>query len=540
MHRLHVFTIVLEWGASLPRLVIPLGVVFLQVREYGGAYVTIAGAVILALTALWSVASYLTTRYGLTNDALLVVSGVLRKQSRVIPFSRIQSVNVRQTLLQRVFGCAELRVETATQGAEAEAVLSVLRWREAQHLREHLVAERQIAIPDHSRAGAAASGETHHQDAARDSSVRSEPATRLVAAIEVEELMVAGGTSNNIGVLIALLVSGCERFGSSLFDDFTLPGNVGSPFEAFAAAMGNVWLLALLFLIVVVPILFASWLVSVAGSVVRYYGFTLERSGQDLRRRHGLFSRVEASVPIACAQAIRFRQSILRRPFRRGELLLVSAGSVAKGDGASGGLQHLMPIVHTDAVSELVGEVFPDADLTASLTERSGWQRAATVSWLRIAFMSTLRWSVVVLAIAAWRGSSWLVLAWFMPLLWLLAGIRWRARGIISVPGYLLVREGGLSRTTIIMPERKLQLIEVMQGPLQRLFGVATLHLTTAGSGGSARMVDLRLADARSLRDALLARLPAAVRRPASNAAHSAQTAQWPTVSVTGASPHGA
>ncbi len=534
LRRMHVFTVVLQWASSLSRSIIPLGVLYLQHRDRGGRLMPIIAGGILLLTAMWSIASYFAMRYGLTADSLVVRSGVLRRQSRVIPFSRIQSVNVRQSALQRVFGVAELRVETATQGAEAEAVLSVLRWKDAQSLREELVAERQSAL--HARQGTMRT--TLPAGALADGSEPIAAATQasvLVASISVEELMVAGGTSNNIGVLIALLISGCERFGSTFFDELTLPGGVGSPIEAFAAAMGNVWLLTLLIVVVAVPILFASWLVSVAGSVVRYYGFTLERVGQDLRRRHGLFSRVEASIPMARAQALRFRQSMLRRPFGRGELFVVSAGSVAKGDGTSGGLQHLMPIIRVEHVGSIVTEVFPDANVEALLASSVGsgsWRRAAALSWLRLASKSSFTLLLIVGVLVAWRGNVWWSLAWLLPAAWLLAGARWRARGLALVPGYVLVREGGIARTTVILPERKLQLIEVQQGPLQRLFGVATLHLTTAGSGGLANMVDLPLAEARALRDDLAARLPGSVRERRRSAGAVLQSARSTTSSL--------
>ncbi len=514
LQRLHIFSVLLEWVNALTRSVIPIAVLYMQNRDRGGRIVALLGAAVLALTAAWSVASYFTKRYGLSRDALIVKSGVLRKQSRIIPFGRIQSVNVRQSALQRVFGMAELRVETGTSGASAEADLSVLRWGDAQALREKLVSERRLAVA--SRPAAQALAEQAATDIAPTVvAPEREPEPVVIATIDVEELMVAGGTSNNIGVLIALLISGCERFGSSFFERLLLPGALGSPLEALGAAMSSVWVFGLLLVVVVLPILFASWLVSVAGSVVRYYGFTLERVGRDLRRRHGLFSRVEASVPLARAQAIRFRQTMLRRPFKRGELLLVSAGSATGSDGASGGAQHLLPIVHLDNVARMVAEVFPDANIDEALaTARGGgmWRRAAPLSWLRQAAGSSLRLGVLIGAIVWWRGDAWLALGWLLPASWALAVLRWRVRGLHMANGYVMVREGGIARTTVILPERKLQLVELQQGPLQRLFGVATLQLTTAGSGGDASMIDLPLAEARSIQEALASRLPKAVR----------------------------
>ncbi len=525
LQRLHIFSILLEWVSSLTRSVIPIALLYMQNRDRGGRIIALLGGGVLAVTAAWSVASYLTKRYGLSHDALIVKSGVLRKQSRIIPFGRIQSVNVRQSALQRVFGMAELRVETGTSGASAEADLSVLRWGDAQALRETLVAERRSATAGVQATRVPAAGDTEAVLAqlATAASVGlgagsihaddTEPV--VIATIDVEELMVAGGTSNNIGVLIALLISGCERFGSSFLERLMLPGALGRPVDALGAAMGQVWVFAVLLVVVVLPILFASWMVSVIGSVVRYYGFTLERVGRDLRRRHGLFSRVEASVPLARAQAIRFRQTMLRRPFKRGELLLVSAGSATGSDGAAGGPQHLLPIVHVDNVARMVSEVFADADISEALATRSGggtWRRAAPISWLRQACSSSLLLAVVIGAIVWWRGNAWLALGWLLPASWALAGLRWRVRGLHMANGYVMVREGGMARTTVILPERKLQLVELQQGPLQRLFGVATLHLTTAGSGGGASMIDLPLAEARSVQEALASRLPKGAR----------------------------
>lgn len=523
LKRLHILSVLLEWVNALSRTVIPLVLLYVQTRDKGGRIIAILGASALALTALWSVASYLATRYGVSHDALLVRSGVLRRQSRIIPFSRIQTVNVQQKALQRVFGVAELRVETATQGSEAEAVLSVLRWSDAQRLREQLVAARLHAMTPRTSARSASSAAAAVGSSATDASTTHDattlhpaaPVPELIAAIDVEELMVAGGTSNNIGVLLALLISGCERFGSSFVEGLLLPGGLGTPMNALSLAMGNTWAIALLVIVGVIPILFASWLVSVAGSVIRYYGFTLERVGRDLRRRHGLFSRVEASVPMARAQALRFKQSLLRRPFGRGELLLVSAGSVATRENASGGQQHLMPILRVEHVADMVAVVFPDAavgDVLAAKANEGVWKRASTVSWLRNALTLSLQLALLLGVLVLWRGDSWWSAAWLFPLIWLLARARWRARGLTMVPGYVLVRQGGLSRTTVIMPENKLQLIEVQQGPLQRLFGLATLHLTTAGQGGEASMVDLPLAEARAVRDDLAARLPRSVR----------------------------
>ena len=106
----------------------------------------------LAVPALIGAAlKYGRYRWRLTADELFLRSGVLSRRDRVIPLARVQNVEVRQNVLHRVFGVAELRVETAGSGTEAEAVLSVLGVAEAQAIRAELLAHRRVLPPSFRR-----------------------------------------------------------------------------------------------------------------------------------------------------------------------------------------------------------------------------------------------------------------------------------------------------------------------------------------------------------------------------------------------------
>jgi putative membrane protein len=526
LRRLHPVSLLFNWFALARQLVFPLVLTLLQLRSGSGAWwrYVLAGAVLLLIVG--SVVRYLNTRFGLTRDALHVRSGVLSRQSRVIPFGRIQSVQVKQSALQRVLGMGELRVETATTGASAEVALKVLRWADAQALREQLVRERRSALAAAVSARGAAAGtppadasdaaSLGHDTIAPHAAPEGDEQATVIAALDAEQLMLAGGTSNNIGVLVVVLFSGCERIRSSFFDDLDVAGGIANSAFAVSSAVGGATAAALFLLIVVIPLLVASWMVSVGGALVRYYGFTLERAGRDLRRRHGLFSRTEASVPVQRAQALHFHQSMLRRPFDLGELHLVSAGASRGGEGTSGGRQVLLPILRRASLAAFVPEVFPSARLEEALTSpmsRGAWHRPRPMAAVRMALVFTVQWGVVLGLVWWWRPEWAFRMGWLLPVLWALAVVRQRARGLVLVHGHVIVREGGIARTIMILPESKLQLVEVRQGPLQRVFGLATVRLTTAGNGGDADMVDLSLADARSVQKDLVARLPSVVRR---------------------------
>ena len=94
----------------------------------------------IAALVVVSVLQYLSYRYRIGSDAITVRSGLLSRNRREIPFARIHNVEVRQNPLHRLFGVAELRLESAG-GVRPEAEMRVLKLDQALAL-ERLVRQR--------------------------------------------------------------------------------------------------------------------------------------------------------------------------------------------------------------------------------------------------------------------------------------------------------------------------------------------------------------------------------------------------------------
>ena len=69
----------------------------------------------------------------------------------------------------------------------------------------------------------------------------------------------------------------------------------------------------------------------------------------------------------------------------------------------------------------------------------------------------------------------------------------------------LLVRHGVLVRRLSIVPYARMQFVDVTAGPLERLFGLATVQLHTAAAASDATVPGLAPAEAVRLRDRLAA-----------------------------------
>jgi len=108
-------------------------------------------------------------------------------------------------------------------------------------------------------------------------------------------------------------------------------------------------------------------------------------------------------------------------------------------------------------------------------------------------------------------------LLWALPLLGLLFGL-WFAGRRFALYGAALhagegvvLRRGVWWRSEVWVPMARLQHLDVTQGPLDRLWGMASLSLHTAGSHDHhTRIQGLSLTQAQALRDTLLPRQRAA------------------------------
>jgi membrane protein YdbS with pleckstrin-like domain len=148
------------------------------------------------------------------------------------------------------------------------------------------------------------------------------------------------------------------------------------------------------------------------------------------------------------------------------------------------------------------------------------------VAAVLFATMALAAWLVITLALFSWTDfRCWLigltlvifallltVFSWYEPL-WRWQSTRWRE----TKNGFELQR-GYLWWHHIFVPRERIQHTDVVQGPLMRKFGLATLVIHTAGTHDHSISIDgLSLEEAQSLRKSLLPTLSNSFRIVCSN-----------------------
>ena len=109
------------------------------------------------------------------------------------------------------------------------------------------------------------------------------------------------------------------------------------------------------------------------------------------------------------------------------------------------------------------------------------------------------------------RSLTWTVLAGLLVVG--LAGWQWWFIGrVVARWGYaeqddeLYITRGALVRTFVAVPYGRMQYVDVAAGPLDRVLGIATVHLHTASPGTTAVIPGLVADEAARLRDRLTER----------------------------------
>lgn len=473
-HRLHPMSWLFVLLQQLKQFIVPLVALLFFGRGDRNELWPLIGVGVLVVTSLWQ---YFTYRYGVAGDHLVIRSGLLERSLRVIPFARIHNVALQQSMLHRVFGVAEVRLESAG-GKKPEAQMRVLKLDDALAL-EALVRRRGVVAAD-------------------GTVVAEEPAADTLLALPLGEVLRLGLLSNRGMIVVGAAVAASFQFNANLVEGifesmakrlFGYAGEHGFGPAEYAASG-----LALLGLAIGLLRLLSMLL-----ALLQYYGFRLSEQDRRLTVERGLLARWRTSASRRRIQAWTLREGVLHRLLKRRSLEVDTA--VAEEGSQQRALREVAPIATPAACEALIEHLLPRATWS-----QLAWQPLPASSWWRL-FLPALPWVLIVTTVlcARFGAIGLLMLAW-LP--WAAFKARRRAARAAYALGdeVFAVREGWWNRHWRFAELDKLQALQLTRSPIDRRCGTATLWLDTAGAGAMAPPLRVRfLPEAEAL--ALYARL---------------------------------
>lgn len=452
-NKLHPLSIPYRIVQSLPGiLVLAFFAVFALGQARPGLTAPVGGIVLVlgaGLVVAWQIAYYKRFEYELTSDTFDIRSGVISRRNREIPYRRVQNVDISRTLIQRVLGVAELRLETAG-GGESEAHLRYVGYDEAKRLQEDIRSlTRRVELD-----------ETGTPRPPTDDVDEEIP----LYEISDRDLGVLAAASFDLRVASLLLVV-LSFVAPSVVIDIVL----AAPIDPLAIILAVIMVVAIL-----------SAILSGTSAIVNNWGFILSRVGDELRYERGLLQRFDGSIPIDKVQTLILGENVVMRYFEYATLTVETAG-YAPGQGAAESAS-AVPISKRDNTVSIAREV-------EDFGELPGFHRPARRARIRYAWQYTLGLGVltaVAFGVQWWLDIdfSWWAVVFLAPLIPIAAHYKWLHRGYAFTDNYIIMRAGFWRRRTHVVPYYRIQTVDASQTILQRRWKIATVVVDTAGSSG--------------------------------------------------------
>ena len=427
----------------------------------GTRWYDLALPVVVAAAAL---INWLVTRWKVDGVTLRIETGLLRRDSRQLPITRIQAVDLVRPFFARMLGLAEIRVRLAGSG-DADGRLAYLTEAAAFALRARLLAAHHGLDP-----------------------ATPEPAESVVTSVGTGRLAGSGLISAAPLAVVAVAA------GAAIVA--FVPGGllaVGAPL--------------------------AWWLIICGGIVWRrvssQYAFTVAVSPDGVRIRRGLLGTVAETIPVPRIQAIRMIEPLFWRPLHWCRLEVDVAGGLGHDhpEGTGAVRKALLPVGTRDEAMRLLAMALPARGCTLpSRGQAPGPHGPGTPRWAEPPFLRHGASAPARPAAGGWPELS--------P-----PPRRARLKAPLSYHFLAAGHDGTLAvavigrvrRETTLVPLAKTQSVRLVQGPLQRRLGLATVHLDAAGKRVRAEFRERQQEQARSLVGELAA-LSRSARRQATQA----------------------
>ncbi|WP_226647456.1 PH domain-containing protein [Mesobacillus subterraneus] len=459
--RLHPIAAVVNALRQLKEMIIPflIFVVFGSRGTDWDLFYFFGSIGVVVLVLVYGVLSWYRFTYRIEQGELRIEYGLIVRKKRYIPFDRIQSLDLSEGILQRLFGLVKVKVETAGSGGmglqDGEAVLTAITKQDAQEIHDYLVSIK--------KSGQMLQGEEEPQSS-----------DDLLYRISVPELLMLATTSGGVGVVISAVLAFVFQF-----EEFI-------PYEQIFDGVENFVQNGVIFISVVVFIGFLlAWMIALFGTMLKYANFTVRKVDNDLVITRGLLEKRQFTIPLNRIQAVRISENLVRQPLGYASAFLESAGGSALDQESSKVL--ILPIVKKRKIPGLLEPHLTEYHFRVNISPAPvrAYSRYLLKGWI---------FTLPVIIAAIWFLRPW----GFGALLLLPASAIWsylnyKDAGWSLDQGMLTFRYRNIVKNTVYMKKNKVQSFSMKESFFQRKKNLATVEaIVKSGHGGAGgKVIDL-------------------------------------------------
>lgn len=481
--------------------------------------------------------AYKNLYYELTETELGVYSGIISKKRVHVPFQKIQSVDLKASLIQRIFGLCTVVIDTAGGASNKAVMVPCLQKGTAELLRNDLYALKRASLRgDTGTVPMSPPAEGNVFDVGNQAwqefggIFASDPVVEAAPSFEYgltnKEIFLTG-VSNSSGVVVGIISAIATAVLTIIIPLLSIVGEGGlepvgiDSSQAMESVVGSI-------LAIIVPVAIAAligvalfiWAIASLTACLQFGGFRARRRGTRIEVERGLLQHNAISLDIERVQSVIIKQSFIRRlagycEVSLGKVNAMEAGSSGKDANAKAVAEAgfvIHPFVKLSKVDAILHGMVPEyADLpteqvrVAPAALRRGLIRRCILfgGGFWIALITAVVQAIVHAAVGL-DATTAMEAAEALGIVDIIAAILYVLAVIIlafEIAGTLLwyrdshfakgkrmvtITNGGLSRNTVALPKTKVQFGTTKTNPLQRRAHTTTICATTAaGIGGT-------------------------------------------------------
>lgn len=443
--RQHPVSILFQLVTIIRHVIFYIIIGFISLKGEYFYYFIIILVILFISLLIYCILSWYRFTYEITEDEIRIESGLFIRNHRYISKNRIQSIDLTSGIVHRIFKLVKVDIETAGSSSGAEASLRAVKLSVGERIRH------QLKMTIHS--------ETEMNE---EISKVKHPTYK----ISFKRLFLAGTTSGSIGVLLAIIAFGVSELEQVIPDHF------------FDTTIEWIINLSIIFIItLIIFILTLLWIFGIAGTMIKYGNFTIEKVENELFITRGLLEKKQLTIPTGRIQAIGIRESILRQPLGYVTVFAeLAGGSLDESEGSS---PILFPLMKADEIESFLQVMLPDyAGLPEQL--RPLPKRARKFYLIRAAV------PIVILGLGVGYfipQFSWVLIVLLLASL-CLGLLRHQDGGYHIDNKKIVARYRQLSRVTMIIYHHRLQAFEKKQHKIQTIQKLASMRLSITGMLG--------------------------------------------------------
>lgn len=443
------------------------------------------GYIIALIFLVFSYFQYRRFFFYVQEENFIIEKGVFKQEKLSVPFARIQSVNTRQNVVQRLLNLVGLKVDTAGS-IQQEIVISALSKAYAKELQEFLMEQK------YAMASTEGAEEIQLEEAEQrlNASVKSKP----LLSIDFPMLLKVGLTQNHLrsGLLLFAIVNGYVW----QYEDYLL-----KPLEPYLEETAESLLTSWVLLLPVVFLVFAiiSVISSLTVTILTFFNFKFYLEEKGLEIESGLLARNTYHLPYSKIQYFVWATNPLQRILKFRTLKVKQAGAEALNEKKLIGV----PGLQARGLLKILDRQYPDRKQYAYVKRKPHvLKRNQYFFWFGLLPILSITGLFIYNQMSWW---FYLPLSIWPTAVFFWAHAYWQAFQLRYNQDYLEIRRGYFFPKTILIPAYKIQNLSLSQSILQKDRGIASIRFHTAA--GAVRAAHLDMRSMRELYDLLLQRV---------------------------------